>query len=106
MPSAKWRLTPDAFLEMSEIQWRILNGCVENVKEDGYLIYSTCSVAVEENERLIERFLRSYPEFRLVDAKPKIGDPGLRGLSKCQRLYPHAQECNGFFVAKLLRESS
>ena len=106
MPSAKWRLTEDSMLEMSEFQRRMLNECVKHVKEGGFLVYSTCSIAVEENEMLIERVLKLYPEFKLVDATPKIGVSGLRGLTKCQRLYPHIHGCNGFFVAKLLREDS
>ncbi len=105
IPSAKWRLTEDSMREMSEIQWRMLNECVRHVKEGGFLVYSTCSIAVEENEMLIERFLKYHPEFKLVDATPKIGVLGLRGLTRCRRLYPHIHECNGFFVAKLLKES-
>ncbi|MFQ5758324.1 MAG: RsmB/NOP family class I SAM-dependent RNA methyltransferase [Candidatus Bathyarchaeia archaeon] len=106
MPSAKWRLTEDSMMEMSEFQWRMLNGCVKYVKVGGFLGYSSCSIAVEENEMLIERVLKLHPEFKLVDAPPKIGVSGLRGLTECQRLYPHIHDCNGFFVAKLLREDS
>jgi 16S rRNA C967 or C1407 C5-methylase (RsmB/RsmF family) len=35
---------------------------------------------------------------------PRIGAPGFRGLEKCQRLYPQLHNCNGFFVAKLVKE--
>jgi len=54
---------------------------------------------------VIENFLKLHPEFKLVESKPRIGLPGLRGLTKCQRLYPHIHECNGFFVAKLKKET-
>jgi 16S rRNA (cytosine967-C5)-methyltransferase len=101
LPSAKWRLTPRSIDRMAEIQWRTLDNCAEQVKPEGILVYSTCSVTVEENEMLIERFLKHHAEFSLVDIEPKIGLPGLRGLDKCQRLYPHIHECNGFFIAKL-----
>jgi 16S rRNA (cytosine967-C5)-methyltransferase len=103
-PSAKWRLTPRSLDRMSEIQWQMLNNCADQVKTEGTLIYSTCSITVEENEVLIERFLKWHPEFSLAEITPKIGSPGLRGLEKCQRLYPHIHQCNGFFIAKLSKE--
>jgi 16S rRNA (cytosine967-C5)-methyltransferase len=102
-PSAKWRLTPRSIKRMAEIQWQMLNTCAEKVEADGVLAYSTCSVTIEENEMVVERFLKRHPEFRLVEINPRIGLPGLRGLTKCQRLYPHVHECNGFFIAKLQR---
>jgi len=82
----------------------MLRNCAEKVREGGSLVYSTCSVSVEENEMQIEQLLRLYPDFRLAETKPLIGLPGLRGLTRCQRLYPHIHECNGFFIAKLQRE--
>jgi len=105
LPSAKWRLTRRSVDKMAEIQWQMINSCAENVKSGGTLIYSTCSITVEENEMLVERFLKWHPEFLLAEMTPKIGLPGFRGLEKCQRLYPHIHQCNGFFIAKLVRES-
>jgi 16S rRNA (cytosine967-C5)-methyltransferase len=103
LPSAKWRLTRRSVDKMAEIQWQMINNCAENVKPGGTLIYSTCSIAVEENEMLIERFLKWHPQFSLAQVTSKIGFPGLRGLEKCRRLYPHINQCNGFFIAKLLK---
>jgi 16S rRNA (cytosine967-C5)-methyltransferase len=105
LPSAKWRLTRRSIDKMAEIQWQMLCRCAKYVKPEGALIYSTCSITVEENEMLVERFLKWHPEFSLAEIKPKIGLPGLRGLDRCQRLYPHIHQCNGFFIAKLLKNS-
>ena len=105
LPSAKWRITRRSVDKMAEIQWEMINKSAENVKLGGTLIYSTCSITVEENEMIVERFLKWHPEFSLAEITPKIGLPGLRGLEKCQRLYPHVHQCNGFFIAKLVRES-
>jgi 16S rRNA (cytosine967-C5)-methyltransferase len=102
-PSAKWRLTPRSIDKMAEIQWRMINNCAERVKAGGVLTYSTCSITVEENEMIIERFLKQHPEFALAEINPKLGLPGLRGLDRCQRLYPHLHESSGFFIAKLLK---
>jgi 16S rRNA (cytosine967-C5)-methyltransferase len=103
-PSAKWRLTPRSIDKMADIQWRMINNCAENVKAGGVLTYSTCSITVEENEMIIERFLKRHPEFTLEAITPQLGVSGLRGLDKCQRLYPHLHESNGFFIAKLLKK--
>jgi 16S rRNA (cytosine967-C5)-methyltransferase len=104
LPSAKWRLTPRSIDKMAEIQWEMIANSARNVKPGGTLIYSTCSITVEENEMLIERFLKWHPDFSLLEITPRIGLPGLRGLERCQRLYPHTHQCNGFFIAKLLRK--
>jgi 16S rRNA (cytosine967-C5)-methyltransferase len=103
LPSAKWRLTKRSVEKMAQIQWQMINSCAEHVKPGGTLIYSTCSITVEENEIIIERFLKWHPEFSLTEMSPKMGMPGLRGLEECQRLYPHIHQCNGFFIAKLSR---
>ena len=106
MPSAKWRLTKRSILGMAKFQWEMLDRCAEHLKEGGFLVYSTCSITMEENEMLIEKFLKWHPEFKLVETSPRIGLPGLRGQTKCQRLYPHIHDSNGFFVAKLLKETA
>jgi 16S rRNA (cytosine967-C5)-methyltransferase len=103
-PSAKWRITLKSVETMAEIQWQMINGVAENVKSGGVLTYSTCSVTVEENEMVIERFLKWHPEFDLTEIAPKLGLQGLRGLAKCRRLYPHIHESNGFFIAKLKKQ--
>jgi len=100
-PSAKWRITSKSISKMADIQWQMINNCAEKVAAEGVMIYSTCSITVEENEMIVERFLKDHPEFSLAEIKPELGSPGLRGLSQCQRLYPHIHQCNGFFIAKL-----
>ena len=103
-PSAKWRLSPKSIQNMSKLQWQMIDNCAEKVVKGGFLAYSTCSITMEENEGIIERFLKEHPEFTLEEIEPKIGMPGLNGLTKCQRLYPHIHQCNGFFIAKLQKQ--
>lgn len=100
-PDAKWRLTKRSIQGMAKIQSEMIEQGAGHVKEGGFLVYSTCSITLEENEMVIKHFLKMHPEFKAVNTTPKIGLPGLRGLTKCQRLYPHIHECNGFFIAKL-----
>ena len=100
-PSLKWRLNYEDLMKYSELQFKIITNICKYLKSGGILTYSTCSITLEENEMLIEKFLRVQPDFRLVDIKPDIGLPGLRGLKKCRRLYPHEHESSGFFLAKM-----
>ncbi len=100
-PSAKWRLSQKSIENMAEVQQQMINNCAQKVASGGYLTYSTCSITVEENEMVIERFLKEHPDFHLVEISPELGMPGLRGLTQCRRLYPHLHQCNGFFIAKL-----
>ena len=102
-PSAKWRLNPKSIEKMADIQWRMISNCATQVKPGGILAYSTCSITIEENELIIERFLKHHPDFSLEEISPNMGQPGMRGLEKCRRLYPHVHESSGFFIAKLLK---
>lgn len=103
-PSAKWRTRPSDFDRFSKIQLDMLRACGDSVKPGGRLVYSTCSISLEENEEVVETFLRLDPRFRLTDVDPDIGEEGMRGLTQCRRLYPHLDESNGYFVAVMSRE--
>ena len=82
-PSAKWRLSPKSIANMSEIQTQMIGNCADKVKKGGFITYSTCSVTEEENEGVVERFLKEHADFKIVDITPQMGMPGLRGLTQC-----------------------
>ncbi len=104
-PAMKWSINKDTIGRMATIQSRMIENCAEHVKLGGRLLYATCSITAQENEFVIERFLKRHPEFKSVDTGLNLGLPGLRGLTSCRRLYPHLHNCNGFFIARLERES-
>jgi 16S rRNA (cytosine967-C5)-methyltransferase len=103
VPSSKWRLTPHSIDSMARLQKRILWNASDRLKPGGTLVYSTCSIMVEENEEVVQSLLDRNPEFKLVEAVVRIGDHGLLGMEEAQRLYPHKHSCNGFFIAKLVK---
>jgi len=103
-PAAKWNVNMTTIARIAAVQARMIENCGERVRLGGKLLYATCSITTEENELVIERFLKRHPEFKLADTGLKIGLPGLRGQILCRRLYSHLHNCNGFFIAKLERE--
>lgn len=60
---------------------------VNVLKVGGKLIYSTCTVTLEENEGLVAWTLQKFPNMQLCNAEPLLGGPGLpnSGLTDVQR---------------------
>jgi 16S rRNA (cytosine967-C5)-methyltransferase len=86
-PEIRWRLTTPDVGGFAEVQKQILSRAADAVKPGGRLVYSTCSVEREENERVIEEFL-ARENFHFLDTV---------------RTWPHRQQCDGFFIASLER---
>ena len=102
-PAGKWKLTSTRVREYGLRQYSIIQNASDYVNPSGTLVYCTCSILPEENECVIEEFLRKNPDFKAVRQMPFLGSTGLRGFDLCQRFYPHIHECNGYFIAKLQR---
>jgi len=103
-PSLKWHFQQDAIKHFIEVQDELLDACSKAVRVGGDLVYWTRSVAVEEDELAVERFLGRHPEFILSETLPKIGVPGLRGQRQSQRLFPHLHLCDGAFIARMAKQ--
>ena len=105
-PDLRWKRGEKDIKRLSELQSSILRNLSIYVKEGGILVYSTCTVFHEENEDVVETLLKGYPEFQL-DWMDKVLSgkyhPFVRnGYFKT---FPPRNEMDGFFVARLRKES-
>jgi len=77
---ARWRVNTNRIKAITEIQYNLLSACAELLKENGRIVYSTCSLEPEENEDLVARWVREHPGFNKAKAKkafpPKTGTDG------------------------------
>jgi 16S rRNA (cytosine967-C5)-methyltransferase len=99
-PEIRWRLQSSDIAELSGQQQQMLASGAELVKGGGRLVYSTCSVEVEENEAVAEAFLESNKDFvRVLSDAPTA----LTGQSGVVRTWPHREGVDGFFITALER---
>ncbi|KAI1182776.1 NOL1/NOP2/sun family-domain-containing protein [Nemania serpens] len=111
-PSVKTNKTEKDFITIPHTQKQLLLGAIDSVKHSGtggYIVYSTCSVSVEENEMVVQYALKKRPNVRLVPTDIPFGKEGFtayqgktfdKSLSLTRRFYPHTLNLDGFFVAK------
>ncbi|KAI7765627.1 hypothetical protein LZL87_000740 [Fusarium oxysporum] len=112
-PSVKTNKTERDFMQLPHIQKQLVLAAIDSVnhasKTGGYIVYSTCSVTVEENEQVVQYALSRRPNVRLVDAGLAFGKEGFTSymgkkfdpsMRHTRRYYPHTYNVDGFFVAK------
>ena len=92
-------------------QAEILDCAVKMLKKGGYIVYSTCTFSLEENEMTVDSFLQRHPEFVIYPVTEKVRENTADGICfdgcKCEninytrRCYHHKTKGEGQFVAVL-----
>ena len=104
-PDIKWNSSEAGLQRHAEIQKRFLKNAATGVKSGGVLVYAVCSIEPEENEAVIDAFLKKHPEF-VIDKRL-----GALPESLCSRVEPAAgfktlplfNQMDGFFLTRLKR---
>lgn len=89
-PEIKYRKNSEKIKKLYEIQFEILRASAKYLKEEGILLYSTCTINRDENEAIVERFLKENIDFK---------------LEKKILLLPNRDDTDGFFIAKIVKEA-
>jgi len=100
-PEIRWSIKPRDFKDLSLQQSAMLSQAAMMVRPGGRLMYSTCSVEIEENETVVDAFLAGHRDFARTTLE---GPAELLTPSGDIRTWPHRQGVDGFFVAALERK--
>ncbi|MBD3312345.1 NOL1/NOP2/sun family putative RNA methylase [archaeon] len=110
-PYAAVQWNPNSFPKFSRVQKKLIKAGYQALKPGGLLVYSTCSLAPEENEEVIDYLLKnSDAEVEQIKIKGLKSKPGVtewqgekyhKEINKCIRVYPQDNNTEGFFVCKV-----
>ena len=88
-PDIKWQRNEEHIKEITKLQLKILTTCSKYLKNGGKLVYSTCSILKEENQNIIEQFLKENKNFEFADKNNKFFEINTN------------EKQDGFFICKL-----
>jgi 16S rRNA (cytosine967-C5)-methyltransferase len=102
---ARWRQTPETVEELSVLQKQLISHTSTFVKQDGVLVYSTCTLHPKENEEVVSSFLAENPNWEI---EPPSADSPASTYSTPQgwiKVLPHQQDMDGFFMVRLRKNN-
>jgi len=99
----KYKASPKIQEELVLLQRNILDVVKQYVKPNGVLIYSTCTINVDENEKNVEWFIKENKDFKLESLNDYISKKVQNETSKkgYLQLFPQSEMIDGFFIARM-----
>ena len=99
-PDIKWNRQEEDIKEISDIQFNILKTCSKYLKKNGTLVYSTCSMLKEENDAIIEKFIKEE-NFETVNIEEQIPNEFSKITTNNMVQFLPSQNHDGFFITML-----
>ena len=103
-PDLKFRQSLQSVAELTQKQTNILAAGSKLLKNGGRLVYATCSLLHEENQGIVEAFLSTHPEFKLLPAGEVLTQQKVPlEMGDYLQLLPQKHGTDGFFAAVMER---
>ena len=103
-PDVRWKKDEGTVEQLAVEQARLLDAAADRVRPGGILVYSTCTISPDENERQIASFTERRGDFRVDDLPDPFGRYAHPTADKVAQVLPHRHGTDGFFIARLVRE--
>jgi 16S rRNA (cytosine967-C5)-methyltransferase len=99
---ARWHKKKNDFRKLTTTQLNLINNAVNSLKPGGIIVYSVCSIEPEEGIDIIESFLTTHKDFKLIDINERLPE-NLKGTfeTKFAMFLPFKHLTDGFFIACL-----
>ena len=108
--------SPENVKKCAERQAEIIENAVTALKNGGYIVYATCTFSLDENEKIVDDFLKNHPDFEIVRVPEMVEKSTCDGMNffgcQCEnihfarRFYPHKSRGEGQFAAVLHNTNS
>lgn len=97
----KYKATKEGADSLAKLQREMLKNVQAYVKDEGKLVYSTCTINPAENMDNVHWFLNEYPEFELIDIHGLLCEELQKDVKEngCIQLLPGVHQSDGFFLA-------
>lgn len=97
----KYKATKEGADSLAKLQREMLKNVQAYVKDEGKLVYSTCTINPAENMDNVHWFLNQYPEFELIDIRGSLCEELQKDVKEngCIQLLPGVHQSDGFFLA-------
>lgn len=98
--------TYEDVLRLSNYQIQFLRAATRILKPGGVVVYSTCTVTIEENEDVVDRIVNGDPCLEVAEVSVDRASKGASGLNRgfYVRFHPHLHGTPGYFIAKIIRK--